>query len=505
MRTVSDGFTAATGRYYARLVLADGTEVESGDIKSLTYSGLCNGATDRLTLGASPSASLTGTLAGGLTGLEGQQITAYLGRMVDGTLEEYQIGVFTVTEALTGDDGAITITAYDANNVEMEQTTYTPGSATTARAVLAELCTQTGLTLGDTGELADLDVSGASLEGYTCRAMAGYMAALLGGNAVIDAAGQLCVRWFAASGLSVGPDEYYSGGLSLASKDWSLNLLTCDVTTTATETSTDEDGNTTTAETSSTETLTWGTGGTGVELSNPWMTQERLDLIGGAIGGMTYRSGTISCLGDLRLEAGDSLTVTDSSGNSYSFPVMGLTLSYDGGLKAELAAYAQTESSGGGSGSTGPLSEAVNSLTVTVANIQNLTAQNLVAVNAQITTLKATDATLETLIAGKASVDDLTAATTRITTLEADAITTGTLAAEVAKLGYLAADELAAEVAELGYLLAEDAVLKYATIENLNAANLNITDLTAEVASINSLLAGNIGTGTVQTVHLTAD
>ncbi|MCD7803083.1 MAG: hypothetical protein LUH09_09355 [Clostridiales bacterium] len=505
MRSVSDGFLAASGRYYARLVLADGTEVESADIVSLTLTAACNGATDRLTLGASPAASLTGTLAGSRSDLEGQKLTLWLGRTVSGVLEEYQMGVFTVTQATVSDGDTTTLLAYDANNVEMERTTYAPGSASTARAVLAEICTQAGLALGDTGTLADADVSGYSLEGFTCRAMAGYMAALLGGNAVIDAAGQLCVRWFGDADVSLGPDEYYSGGLSLAAKDWSLDTLTCSVTTTATETTTDEDGNTTTAETSNTETLAWGLGSTGVELSNPWMTQAQLALIGADIGGMSYRSGTVSCLGDLRIEAGDMVTVTDSSGNRYAVPAMELSLTYDGGLKASIAAYAQTESDGGGSGSSGPLAETVNSPKVTVANIQNLTAENLTATNAKISSLSANYASLETVVAGKADIDDLTAATARITDLEADAITTGTLAAAVAKLGYLETDSLSAAVAELGYLTASDAKLTYATIENLNAANLNITDLSADVANINTILAGNIGTGSLQTVHLTGE
>ncbi|MCD7881067.1 MAG: hypothetical protein LUG47_05285 [Clostridiales bacterium] len=505
MRSVSDGFLAASGRYYARFVLADGTEVESADIVSLTLTAACNGATDRLTLGASPAASLTGTLAGSRSDLEGQKLTLWLGRTVSGALEEYQMGVFTVTQATVSDGDTTTLLAYDANNVEMERTTYVPSSATTARAVLAEICTQAGLTLGDTGTLADADVSGYSLEGFTCRAMAGYMAALLGGNAVIDVAGQLCVRWFGDADVSLGPDEYYSGGLSLAAKDWSLDTLTCSVTSTATETTTDEDGNTTTAETSNTETLAWGLGSTGVELSNPWMTQAQLALIGADIGGMSYRSGTVSCLGDLRIEAGDTVTVTDSSGNRYAVPVMELSLTYDGGLKASIAAYAQTESDGGGSGSSGPLAETVNSLKVTVANIQNLTAENLTATNAKIANLTADYASLETVVAGKADIDDLTAATARITDLEADAITTGTLAAAVAKLGYLETDSLSAAVAELGYLTVSDAKLTYATIENLNAANLNITDLSADVANITTILAGNIGTGNLQTVHLTGE
>jgi len=65
--------------------------------------------------------------------------------------------------------------------------------------------------------------------------------------------------------------------------------------------------------------------------------------------------------------------------------------------------------------------------------------------------------------------NDAVEALAKVTSLEARAITT---------------DTLTAKVAELGYLKANEAALTYATIENLNSANANISSLQSKVATI---------------------
>ncbi|MCD7917630.1 MAG: phage tail protein, partial [Clostridiales bacterium] len=99
----------------------------------------------------------------------------------------------------------------------------------------------------------------------------------------------------------------------------------------------------------------------------------------------------------------------------------------------------------------------------------------LETVSTRITNLVATVITTEYLSANYATITELDSVTARI-----DSITSTTITTE-----YLEAN--------------------YATINSLTAATANITDLTAEVANINSVLAGNVGAGTVETVHLTAD
>ena len=472
MRTLSSGFLAAFGRYYARLALADGTSISGDAIKSLSISSSAVGATDRLTLGGSPAATLTAVITQPEQSLLDQQVQVYLGRMVSGALEEVSLGKFTITDASSVDD-TVTLTGYDAMYTALETAYYpTISGATTAKAVLADVAAAAGLSLRYSESVADVVVSGVST-GYTLREMAGYMAALLGGNAWIDNSGALRIGWITASGLDLSGDQIYSGGASLASADWTLGRLTCTVTTTKTETDQDENGNTTVSSTDETITLTAGTGATGVSLSNPWMTQTVLNGIWERIGGLTYRGGTVSALGDLRLEPGDLITVTDSAGTSSFLPIMSQSLEYDGGLRMTLSAWAQSASDGGGEGVTGPLTQAMERYTAQLAIFKQLEAQNLTAIRGRIAHLTATTASITQLEAVQADIEALEARTADI---EEAYITTATV---------------------------EQLLADYATVEQLEAAQADIEELAASTANIETLLAGQAGVGSLQAIHLT--
>ncbi|MCD8142273.1 MAG: hypothetical protein LUD83_03190 [Clostridiales bacterium] len=121
--------------------------------------------------------------------------------------------------------------------------------------------------------------------------------------------------------------------------------------------------------------------------------------------------------------------------------VSSLTLSLDGGCKASIASLGATDASGTG----GSITQAISAIQQDYGEFKTMVAQNVSVTNANITNLQAVTPQLETAVIGKAEVSDLT------------------------------------------------------------AANATITDLTAEVADISSLLAGNVGAETVQTIHLTAD
>lgn len=187
----------------------------------------------------------------------------------------------------------------------------------------------------------------------------------------------------------------------------------------------------------------------------------------------------------------------------------------------------------------------INSLLATYATIENLEANYLKASQAEITyakiselnalkgsfdTLEADLATVNTLIANKADVEDLEAVNATIDTLNADLANVNTLLANKVDANYVQA-----ELAKINKVITDDleaihAIVdvldtKYATITQLNTAVANINtliadkadiadlnvavadigDLSALVANINSILAGNIGTGLLQTIHLTAN
>lgn len=152
------------------------------------------------------------------------------------------------------------------------------------------------------------------------------------------------------------------------------------------------------------------------------------------------------------------------------------------------------------------------------------------AVTANIETLNTDLANVEKLVANKAEISDLNAANAKIETLNTDLANVTKLVASKVDADYVQAEIVKANQTITDDLKALHAVVdtldtKYATIEQLNAAKANLEELVAKkadiseltaakatigelnglVANINSILSGSIGTGTLQTIHLTAE
>nr|DAP15052.1 MAG TPA: tail protein [Bacteriophage sp.] len=152
------------------------------------------------------------------------------------------------------------------------------------------------------------------------------------------------------------------------------------------------------------------------------------------------------------------------------------------------------------------------------------------AVTANIKTLNTDLANVEKLVAIKAEISDLNAANAKIETLNTDLANVTKLVASKVDADYVQAEIVKANKTITDDLKALHAVVdtldtKYATIEQLDAAKANLEKLVAKkadiseltaakatigelnglVANINSILSGSIGTGTLQTIHLTAE
>lgn len=327
-----------------RLVLEKGTITDA--IITLTYTAGCSASTTGPSLGSTVAATFTAKLAGDLPALEGD----YVALEVQNSSGDWQkLGKFRFETPETG-EGVTTVTAVDAMLWALEQGYYPSSPApTTALGVLRDICTQAGVELGVTDaadaavvdeaevgtatvggedDVTDVPITG-SLTGYTMREMVGYMAALLGRNAMFGPDGKLELRWYSQSGASIGPDTYYSGGFTRKDYDWSLSGLTC-------STGSNEE-----------DTLSAGNPGAIIALANPYMTQSVLDGLWSSLQGFAYRPGEVTLLGDLRLEPGDLVTVTDRSGSSYTLAIMSVEHSYDGGWKTKITAYGSAESDTG--------------------------------------------------------------------------------------------------------------------------------------------------------------
>ena len=339
----------------------NGTAV-TGALLSLTITASVNGEQSLLTVGNTCAKTLQMQFSGVQTGfLEGS-----LALSAQAGAETLPLGTFAVTEAVTR-GGQTTVMAVDAMGVALAEL-YQPsltGSAATAWAVLNDVAAKAGVALSTRAsgyQNVLSEVSMASLTaGYTHRTVVGWIAGLCGCNAVIDRAGKLDFIWYSASGMTLHRKECYEGMDEIQESDSVFSMLSVSVV--------DTNGNTQTLSPASAQ-------GTGALIENPFMTQAQLNGVWSGIGGMTYRPAELSFLGDLRLDAGDLITLTLDDGTTCSVPVMSLTHTYDGGVTTHVTALGQGESAGAGVRNGGVLGGKLRSLSAEVAQLGALTVED---------------------------------------------------------------------------------------------------------------------------------
>ena len=368
---------------HIRICTEAGTEL---DHDTLTYTASCASGTD-ITIGSVCAAMIRCKLYGAYD-LQDAPITVEVGAEVDGAIQYVPLGRFYVTSQERAEDST-TITAYDAAYYALGGE-YTPsGSPATALAVLRDICAQAGLTLDYGG--ADVAIEG-DLTGHTCREMVGYMAALLGCNAVISREGALKLIWYTDNGQSITPDDYYSGGLSLAGE---ITLVGVRMTKTVTVRTTGTDGTVTEVEQTTNYDAGSGTGAV-IAVDNPFATQDIVDAVWAKIGGLgTYRAGSCSAFGGLLTEPGDLISVTGLSGLTSILPAMTVQLELDGGCRCTITASGQSQTEADAQ-ILGPTGKALKKIEADIARFKELYADNLVAQAARITELFANFAEIET-------------------------------------------------------------------------------------------------------------
>ena len=349
----------ATQKLYTKVVYG-ATTIGAEQVKKCVYSGSFGGM-DTVTIGGVTAAMVTLTLSGAHD-LRDKTIAVSVGADVSGTVQYVPLGTFVVATCKQVDD-TTTVTAYDAAYYALGGT-YTPNvsSGATVAAVLSDMATQCGLTLATLPAAASTTNVVGDLTGKTCRDMVGYLAALVGCNALIDRDGKLALRWFAASGQSYSPSDYYNAGLSIDGTS-TLACIRAEVETTTT----DADGNTSVT----TNAYTAGGTGVGISIQNPYMTQVILDAVWASIGGLAYTVGNCDIFHGLLTEPGDLVTITDKAGVAHTLAVMSLELSIDGGCKTTLRATGESTTDAGAA-MQGSLGGKVSQLVVDLAKVKQL-------------------------------------------------------------------------------------------------------------------------------------
>ena len=446
-----------------RLCLPSGRSLEE-ELISLTWTAGCSGASN----GPLPGSTVAGTVKAKLTDTGLTLVNTFLTLQTNGAEGWEDIGRFRCETAEIG-DGVVSITASDAMIWALERGYYPSEPAPdTALGVLADLCAQRGLTLGETEHLTDVPVAG-SLTGWTCREMAGYMAALLGCHALIGPGDRLELGGYETTDCELTADDYYSGGFTCRDEDWTLT------------------GVSVTVPGEEQQTLTAGTVEPNVSFSNPYMTQALLDSLWERWAGFSYRPGTVQLPDGVDICPGDVIAVTGSTGERYAFAVMEVQHSYDGGIKTTLTAYGAAEG-GGGSSYKGPATTAMERYAAEMATVKRLYAQSL-TVNGDIVTdtLSGVEINASKYLTG--------------VTVVGDVIRAGTLTAD--KLVLIGPEGLIYEInAQSGGLTAEQ-LTEEQYQKAIDGSALVKHSVTADRIDVTDLFAQDItATGTIQGANL---
>lgn len=204
-------------------------------------------------------------------------------------------------------------------------------------------------------------------------AVAGHIAGLVGGNALMTRAGLLAIRQYTDIGWDAEP---YSGGASAENEDFSVTGVTLQREETSSKTN--DDG--TAAEQKETKLYSAGNGS--LILSNPLASQDAADRAFEVLRNLTIRPGSFTFPGGLLLEPGDIFTLHTMDGN-YAVAVASITMNFDGGVKSTVDCGGASEDGG----SVGSVNRALRELALDYAKLKKLCADNAEISSAHINRL----------------------------------------------------------------------------------------------------------------------
>lgn len=426
-----------SARYYSKYIV-DKKEY-TNTLNKFNFQNIIN-PNNEITIGNTCASSVTFSIYMPQVSLENKEITIYEGVKVSNEIKYIKLGTFTVSKQTSNGE----YTSYEAyDKMYKADMPYSSDLVfpSTDKAILTEICGKLGISLAT--DIVTAHTVSDKPQGYTMREIIGYMAMLQGCNAVINADGNLELRWYKDSGYVLDGHKYYQQGVTFTtSKDFIIQKLTC---------------NNTKSGDKETSTITSGSGATGLSFANPFMTQAVLDEVYKKIGGFQFRPLTVKFVGDWRLEPGDIITV-NKSGVNYKVPVMQITHECDGGLMDTVASIGQSESSNN-TASSGPITKAMQRYYAELVTINKALINKL-----DVETAKITYATITNFNAVKGDVD------------------------------YLKVNNLTVDKANLLY-----ASIKRMEVVEGQIRNLNVDDLKAQVANINTLMFGSASGGSLTT------
>lgn len=483
-----DAIAGSNRKFNTRLLENEKVLVES--VKNFT---ITSGA-EEITIGSAVASYVQATIENKGIALSGKEVSLEIGVEVDGEMEYIPMGLYTIQNPKI-ESNKVTFTAYDRLASRCNGAYYSKlGYPVDAVDILAEISTMTGVAIDTSTLQRGIQINQRAIieegdyneeteesevittyvnpfDGYTYKETIGFIAGLFGKFAICGRTGMIEFRWYQGIDYEI-PSNIFYNDLQETEESFSIKRLTCD---------------------NSDQTLSSGSGATGISMQNPVMTQSILDGVYNTVQGLVFTPAALRFIGDMRLDIGEIVTAVKNDGTKFTIPIISLITSYDGGLMQTIASYGNTAEEDD-SDTKGPITEMAERVEYELAFVKKLMVDNLTATNATIKNLsgdvlKFKTGEFETLKTDVANfkqtfTDDLQASNAKINTLESDHATfkeaTATnLNATNARIANIEAD----------YLKATDAKLTYATITNLNTTNAEITKLKTKDAEIDKLVA----------------
>lgn len=345
-------------------------------------------------------------------------IKVEIGLKIGNTIEYIPLGIYNIDD-IEKTDYTIKITAFD-NMMKFERNFITNlGDTLTLQQVVNELVRITGVQF--TGTLPSYSVK--KLEGFSCREVLSYVASTCGGNAVITRDGKFTIVTPKDNNYAIGTSNYFD--YKREETKYKIGKISCQV---------------------GDEVISKGSLGADsmeLEFENPWINATILTDIYNKLNGFEYLGYSTKWQGDLSLDVGDIVTITDKKGVVRKHPILSQKFTYTGGLTSEISAKGENKNKNEFS-SSGPSVKkmervvmdlaVINKALINVAYIDDLTAGNIkfdtasgtimdlqtliskfvTGENGQFLNLTSsnvviTDAVIKNLIASKISVADLQA------------------------------------------------------------------------------------------------
>ena len=483
-----DAIAGSNRKFNTRLLENEKVLVES--VKNFT---ITSGA-EEITIGSAVASYVQATIENKGIALSGKEVSLEIGVEVDGAMEYMPMGLYTIQNPKI-ESNKVTFTAYDRLASRCNGAYYSKlGYPVDAVDILAEISTMTGVAIDTSTVQRGIQINQRAIieegdyneeteesevittyvnpfDGYTYKETIGFIAGLFGKFAICGRTGMIEFRWYQDISYEI-PSNIFYNDLQETEESFSIKRLTCD---------------------NSDQTLSSGSGATGISMQNPVMTQSILDGVYNTVKGLVFTPAALRFIGDTRLDIGDIVTAVKNDSTKFTIPIISLITSYDGGLMQTIASYGNTAEEDD-SDTKGPITEMAERVEYELSFVKKLMVDNLTATNATIKNLsgdvlKFKTGEFETLKTDVANfkqtfTDDLQASNAKINTLESDHATfkeaTATnLNATNARIANIEAD----------YLKATDAKLTYATITNLNTTNAEITKLKTKDAEIDKLVA----------------